>query len=164
MRYALFMWSLIACMPAWAADSYKVVGVKDGDSVVVLSPEKREIECRLEAVDAPEFCQAFGQAAKRSLSDLIYGRMVDVRITGQDHVYGRPLCRIFVNGIDVNKEHVKRGMAWVYRQYSSDLRLIALELEAKHERRGLWIDPNPMPPWEFRKQKRALKQEGKRGC
>jgi hypothetical protein len=44
---------------------YKVVGIKDGDTMVCcLSPDNQSITVRLAEVDCPEKSQAFGQAAK----------------------------------------------------------------------------------------------------
>ena len=55
---------------------------------------------------------------------------------------------------DANAEHVRRGMAWVYDRHITDKSLYAVQEEAKAERRGLWHDDKPMPPWEWRKTKR----------
>ncbi len=33
-----------------------------------------------------------------------------------------------------------------------------LEAGAKEAKRGLWADPSPVPPWEWRRQKRAATQ------
>lgn len=54
------------------------------------------------------------------------------------------------NGIDVNAEMVRVGMAWVYDKYVTDRSPYALQDAAKAARRGLWADPDPMPPWEWR--------------
>jgi len=58
-----------------------------------------------------------------------------------------------VGDVNINAEQVRRGMAWVYRQYAHDLSLYAIEAEAKAARRGLWADPAPIPPWEWRHTK-----------
>ncbi len=67
-----------------------------------------------------------------------------------DH-YGRIVGRVYVDGVDVNRELVAQGFAWVYRKYSSDAELLELEAEAKQKGLGLWADPNPIPPWEWRR-------------
>lgn len=64
--------------------------------------------------------------------------------------YGRTVGTIFVNGLDANREQVKRGMAWAYRKYLHDQSLLQVEDEARRAKIGLWSDPNPMPPWECR--------------
>jgi endonuclease YncB( thermonuclease family) len=60
-------------------------------------------------------------------------------------------------GIDANGEQVRRGMAWVFDRYvKPGSSLYALQSEAKRVKRGLWADPRPMAPWEWRRvMKRA---------
>ena len=143
---AAVFWSV---SPAWA-QTYTVVGVTDGDTVKVLSVENRQIKCRLYGIDAPEKNQAFGQKSKQSLSDLVYQRSVEVEIIDYDR-YGRSVCRISANGIDVNREQIARGMAWMYRRYASDPLYSQAEASAKLRHFGLWSDSNPVPPWNFRR-------------
>ena len=63
--------------------------------------------------------------------------------------YGRIVGRVYVDGLDVNRELVAQGFAWVYRKYSKDAELLELEAEARENGLGLWADPNPIPPWEW---------------
>lgn len=71
--------------------------------------------------------------------------------------YGRTVGRVYVEGRDVNAALVTAGAAWVYRQYSRDPRLLALEAEAKTASRGLWGLPEAQrtPPWEWRRAQRS---------
>jgi endonuclease YncB( thermonuclease family) len=65
--------------------------------------------------------------------------------------YGRTLARVKCNGIDVNSEQVKRGLAWVYED-TKDTRLQKLQAEARAAGRGLWESDSPLspvPPWEW---------------
>ena len=55
---------------------------------------------------------------------------------------------------DVNQELVAQGYAWVYRKYSKDAELLRLEAEAQQKGLGLWAEPNPIPPWEWRRGRR----------
>lgn len=131
----------------------RVVGVHDGDTITVLTDDKREIKTRLDGIDAPELSQAFGQAAKKALSTLVFGRVVELRITGHD-CYKRALARVFVASSDVNRELVRLGYAWRYEQYSQEPALIEAQSEAKAAKRGLWQDFEPLAPWLWRKAKR----------
>lgn len=43
-------------------------------------------------------------------------------------------------------------MGWWYRKYApGDTVLAQLEAQARQERRGLWSQPAPLPPWDWRK-------------
>jgi endonuclease YncB( thermonuclease family) len=71
---------------------------------------------------------------------------------GQDR-YHRTLGRIYRGDVYVNAQLVREGMARVFRRYTKDATLYAIEADAKEQKRGLWQDPNPIPPWEWRKAK-----------
>jgi endonuclease YncB( thermonuclease family) len=135
------------------ADSGKVVRVVDGDTVDVLVQGK-SIRIRLAEIDAPEKRQAFGARARQALSTLVFGKVVDIKGRGKDR-YGRLVGRIFESGLDINAEMVRQGYAWVYRQYLKDKNLLILETRARNEKRGLWADPGPVPPWKFRRTSRT---------
>jgi len=131
----------------------KVVAVLDGDTIDVLHNGKAE-RIRLNGVDCPEKKQAFGQKAKQFTSSLVFGETVVVVPSEKDR-YKRTVGDVFLsNGVNLSYELVKAGLAWWYRKYSDDVVLAVLELEAQLERRGLWADPHPVPPWEWRKQKK----------
>lgn len=104
---------------------------------------------RLAQIDAPEKRQAFGTRSRQALSSLVFRQSVTVADAGRDR-YGRVLGTVYVSGVNVNAEMVRQGMAWVYRQYATDRSLFALEDEARAGRRGLWADPSPVSPWQFR--------------
>lgn len=111
--------------------------------------DKEQVKVRLAEIDAPEKAQAFGNRSKQSLFDLVHGKEVLVVEQGKDK-YRRTIGRVYQGDVDVNAEQVKQGMAWVYRKYSKDERLLQLETEAKENRLGLWVDVEPVPPWEWR--------------
>ena len=135
--------------------SGKVVGVTDGDTVTVLSG-RAQVKVRLWGIDCPEGGQPYGKAAKRHASDLCFGRVVEVRTKNVDQ-YGRVVGEVLLpGGRSVNREMVRAGFAWWYSDYAKkDLELAALEREAKAARRGLWADPNPVPPWVWRRARRG---------
>lgn len=134
----------------------KVVGVADGDTITVLDADRVQHKIRLAGIDAPEKRQAFGNRSKESLSDLTFGKAVNVETNKRDR-YDREIGKVLVNGQDVNLVQVERGMAWFYRQYQleqspNDRTLYgAAEDAAKAGKRGLWRDAEPIPPWEWRK-------------
>lgn len=150
--------------PATRTLEGKVVGVADGDTITILDAGNRQTRIRLQGIDAPESRQAFGQASKRNLSDLIFNRQVVVEYEKTDR-YGRTLGKVVASGRDVNLEQVKAGLAWHYKYYQdeqspNDRRLYAdAETEARAAGRGLWADSSPIPPWDFRRGKRAAVEE-----
>ncbi|MGZ8916550.1 MAG: thermonuclease family protein [Methylobacter sp.] len=127
----------------------RVVGVHDGDTVTLLVGGNQQLKVRLAQIDAPESDQAFGQRSKQSLSDMVFNHTIRVLKETVDR-YGRTVGTIFVDDLDANKEQIKRGMAWAYRQYLHDRSLLQTEAEARQAKVGLWADPNPTPPWEYR--------------
>ncbi len=139
-----------------------VVGVADGDTVTVLDAERVHHKVRMSGIDAPEKRQAFGQRAKESLKDIVFGKAVMIETDKRDR-YGREVGKILVGGVDANLEQVTRGFAWHYKAYEreqsdNDRKLYASsEAVAKSEKRGLWRDVDPTPPWDFRKEKRDAK-------
>lgn len=136
---------------AWADFTGKVVAVTDGDTITVLR-ERAQVKVRLAEIDAPEKSQPFGNRSKQALSDLVHGKDVRVVEKGQDF-RRRTLGRIYRGDADVNAEMVRLGMAWVYRKYvSKKSPLLDIEREAKQERRGLWAENEPVPPWEWRRK------------
>lgn len=148
----------------------RVVGVSDGDTITVLDGSKTQHKIRLAGIDAPESRQAFGQASKKHLSDLVFGK--DVRVEWKKHDrYGRIVGKVMVQPIgcptclytqDAGLAQLEAGLAWWYREYRKEQTLEDqgyyeyAEFDAKAQRRGLWADPAPVPPWEWRKQ--TLKQ------
>jgi endonuclease YncB( thermonuclease family) len=129
--------------------SGRVVRVRDGDSLVVLL-DGVGAEIRLDGVDAPELVQAFGRKARSFTADLASGREVRVAEKGRDK-YDRILAEIFLPaGRSLNRELVSAGFAWWFRKYSTDRDLESRERQAREARRGLWADPRPVPPWDFR--------------
>ncbi len=133
----------------------KVVGIIDGDSIRVMHDGKAE-QIRLAGIDCPERPQAFGTKAKQATSALSFGKEVTVEPIVKDR-YGRTVANVrLADGLILNHELVERGMCWWYRKYApNDERLKKLQETARSEKRGLWGDRNPVPPWEFRKMKQT---------
>jgi hypothetical protein len=75
--------------------------------------------------------------------------------------YGRVLGKVTLDGKNINQEQIDRGMAWFYRAYRAELpaNVAAVyelrEARAQQEKRGLWADASPIPPWDFRRGKTA---------
>jgi len=156
----LLTFALLASSVQAGLISGRVVHVADGDTITILDAGKIQYKVRLAGIDAPEKTQAYGQRSRDSLEELVAGQTVIVETTKKDR-YGRVVGKVLVNGRDINIEQIRRGMAWFYRHYEKEqsvsdrLRYDRAEMEAKDDRRGLWADKNPTPPWDFRQKKRG---------
>ena len=143
-------------LSAFAADTTivaNVVGVHDGDTLTLRALNEK-LKVRLFGIDTPELGQPFGNNAKQALSQMVFGRSVTISSTGKDR-YGRTLGTVFSQDKgNVNAELVRMGMAWHYRQYSNSTAMQGFEDYAKEHKIGLWADPNPIAPWDWRKGKR----------
>lgn len=134
--------------------SGKVVAVLDGDTITVLR-EREQTRVRIAGIDAPEKKQAFGQRSKQSMSDCAFGKDVVVEWKKLDR-YGRTIGKVVADGVDCGLRQVELGMAWHYKAYAKDQSredreaYAGAEDRAKAERRGLWVDADPTPPWEYR--------------
>jgi micrococcal nuclease len=129
--------------------TWRVVTVHDGDTVTCADPEEREHKIRLLGIDAPEYQQPFGQAARQALAGKLAAGGVRVEATARDQ-HGRLLATLFVGDRDVNRELVADGLAWVFGGFAPDEDLLAAEAEARRQRRGLWSDPHPVAPGDWR--------------
>lgn len=131
--------------------SGKVISIKDGDTIEILTADKQTFKIRLNGIDTPEKNQAFGQRARQFTSDLAYLKEVQVIVRDIDR-YGRSVGDvILLDGKILNKELVRNGFAWHYKQYSKDQELAELEVQAREKKLGLWADKDPVAPWNFRR-------------
>ena len=133
-----------------------VLGVHDGDTVTVsLNGETRRV--RLHGIDAPELKQPWGRASQAWLEQRVLGRDVRLETHGEDR-YGRVLAVLWLGPANVNQDLVRQGYAWWFQRYSpSDTVLAGLQDQARRARRGLWGDPSPTAPWDFRRARRERK-------
>lgn len=89
---------------------------------------------------------------------MVMGRTVTVEYGKLDR-YKRIVGKITLNGTDICLEQIKAGLAWHYKKYmkeqsAADRTIYSAEEEAARERKdGLWSDPYPVPPWDFRRLK-----------
>ncbi|HCB98685.1 MAG TPA: nuclease, partial [Verrucomicrobiales bacterium] len=131
--------------------------VADGDTVTLLV-EKKSYRVRLQGIDAPEAQQPFGQAAKKALSEKVFGHRVTVRWDEKDR-YGRLLGQIYLGEVWVNQLMVQDGYAWHYTYYSKDSRLARSQQLAREASRGLWAREQAIAPWDWRRGKRPLLED-----
>jgi endonuclease YncB( thermonuclease family) len=139
-------------MGAAAALICLVVAITDGDTVKVRCDEQPQQRVRLAEIDTPEKAQPFGAKAKQALSDLAYMKKVRMEVETTDR-YGRLVAHLYDGDTHINAVLVEQGMAWCYRQYLKRDWCLPAEKRAKEAKRGLWLDAEPVPPWEWRRRK-----------
>jgi endonuclease YncB( thermonuclease family) len=141
----------------------RTTGIVDGDTMNVLIRAKHQIRVRVAFIDAPEKDQPFGERAKAAMSELVFGKDVKLRPHTIDR-HGCLVARVLVDGQDAGLELLKQGFCWVYEKYVGEA---PAEIQSSYhdaqdtaqaQRAGLWQDPDPVPPWEWRKEKRARPQ------
>ena len=153
MKNLLLLFLLLLSFFLFSAEiTGRVVGVSDGDTITVLDDmDQGKFRIRLNKIDAPEKKQAFGNKAKQYLSSLIFGKQVSIRYKAVDH-YGRIVGIIYCDGAEINLVMVQNGYAWYYSCYGPSPAYIQAEKQARADKKGLWADPNPTNPYQFRKQ------------
>ena len=156
--FTLFFLAFL-CSSAFADFTGIVVKVTDGDTINVLEAGNVLHKVRLTGIDAPEKAQPYGRKSQEYLAGMIAGKLVLIESNKQDR-YGRDLGKVILDGQDINLEQIKSGMAWWYLYYKkqqSQADQIAYEEaedHAKVNRLGLWIEDNPIEPWQWRRIKR----------
>ena len=134
LRLAVAIAAAVLALAAHAADvqtiTARVVGVHNGDTITALTDDKRQLKVRLHGIDALELGQPFGQASKRALSDLVFGKQVTLHTTGTDR-YKRTLARVTVGDIEVEAQMIVTGPTGHYSRYDHTVTLEAAERNAR---------------------------------
>lgn len=134
-----------------------VVSVHDGDTITVFDGNEKH-KIRLDGIDAPESDQEFGSESQQYLSSIILNKTVTV-FTHKIDQHGRPVGKVIYDGVDVDLELLKAGLAWHYKQYQNEQSPIdrttytEAEITARAAKLGLWVNSNAIPPWDFRHAK-----------
>ena len=159
--------NILVASPIYADVTAKVVNIIDGDTIKIRL-DGNIVKVRLQGIDAPERGQPYNKESTRYLKSLIAGKTVTIKVTKTDR-YGRIIgqlfaapqdCKSCTHTRDINLEQVKAGYAWWYEYYAneqswSDRRNYkTAQNNARKAGLGLWSDPNPVNPYDWRKQKR----------
>ncbi len=149
---------LLSAVPLPQSFQARVVSIADGDTFTVLL-HRQQIRIRLHGIDCPEPGQPFHRRATQRTAELAFGKTVTIEPRSRDR-YGRLVASVLLpDGRSLNHILVTEGLAWHYRQYApNDTTLARLEQSARSARRGLWQDPSPVPPWQWRKARRSARQ------
>jgi endonuclease YncB( thermonuclease family) len=136
----------------------QVQSVQDGDTITILTDDYERVRVRFYGIDSPEKAQAYGPEAGAFLKSLIGSQKVRVEVVDVDR-YSRAVGLVSLGGNSLNLAMVQAGLAWVYGQYCkiADFcrQLSAVEEQAKRAKLGLWADPDPVAPWDYRRSLRG---------
>lgn len=136
-----------------------VIAISDGDTLKARCGEPghyEQVTVRLAEIDAPEKRQPFGERSRQALAALCFQQRAAIKTANKDR-YGRAVARVECRGKDASTEQVRVGMAWAYTRYLTDPEIKRLEQAARAAAAGLWKEPKPVPPWEWRR--RSLRKE-----
>lgn len=165
---AVFVIVLAASAPAaareqlhdtWTVTCTDTRGFPDGDTFTCVSDSAAvgAFTVRVAGIDAPERGQAYWRVARARLRELA-GPGLQVACYKVDR-FGRQLCRLSRDGADIADRLLGEGLVWHSTGYASEQtpaeleRYARLEGDARQRRTGLWVDAEPMPPWECRRAK-----------
>ncbi len=132
-----------------------VVTIQDGDTISVMTNERVLHQVRLQAIDAPDDRQPYFEKSKKSLANLLLKKPVRAIYHSKDS-NGRLIATVYQNGRDVGLVQIENGLAWHYKRFAYDQTASArksyadAQSKAISERKGLWDDKSPIPPWVFR--------------
>jgi len=172
MRRSLLLVFLGACLGFGQAPEVRadvliggVLRVIDGDTLLLQTPDNLRQSVRIAGIDAPEPAQPHGREARDYLARLVSSGDLRAECPKLDHrasvvckVWARPTdCASCERTIDLGLAQISGGMAWWHRRYALEQsaedrkRYEAEEQTARQNRRGLWADKEPVPPWEWRR-------------
>jgi micrococcal nuclease len=129
----------------------KIIQVVDGDTYFFQSGREK-LKVRMFGIDAPEGNQPFGQESIGFISKYLE-RNATLVVHSHDQ-YKRALGTLFVDGQDINLLMVRDGYAWYFKRYLDDKQYAAAQETARKNKSGLWALPNPVQPWNWRKDER----------
>ena len=149
----------------------KVVKVSDGDTLKMITNTGAKFNIRMSDIDTPEIYHAagtnyscpcnplkerpgqiFGVEATESLRELApIGSPVKAECYELGD-YGRPVCHLFVNGVNLNLEQLKRGWAMLSRKrkWVRDPKSNSAQQTAKKNKKGVWLLAKPIHPGDWR--------------
>lgn len=149
---ALVLIATYSCDRKDKADEGEVIHVTDGDTFDCIL-EGKEVTIRLYGVDAPESGQPYGDDAEQWLRDQISDKSLNIERIEEGY-YGRTIAIVKINGKNINGALVKNGLAWVSDRYCDREKLCnrwrKYQQQARNGDVGLWSQPNPVAPWDYR--------------
>lgn len=132
--------------------SGRVVGVLDGDSLIMRTDGGEEHTVRLFGIDTPERGQPHADRARSALLQMVSRQTVNVVHIDTDN-FNRIVGTVYLGDNNINLAMVNAGHAWWFQRYAPHERqLQAAEQAARAAGKGLWAQAEPVPPWEWRRR------------
>lgn len=111
--------------------------------------DQQQVVIRIAEIDAPEKLQDFGLRSRQSLVELCLYKNAEI-IPKNKNSFGYTIAYVNCGGNNAGIEQIKRGMAWVFDKYVTDMDLYAIQDQAKSFQKGIWQTSSPIPPWQWR--------------
>lgn len=161
-RYTM-VWLLlvmIAASPAlsWADFVAKVIIVHEGDRLTIFHNGQRET-IYLKDIDCPELKQPYGKQAKVATAAYVGNREVIIRALKRNRQGRTSADVVLQDGRNVAQELLREGLAWSRPETSEGRSLADIEQLARAASKGLWSDPNPVPPWQWKATRKINKRK-----
>ena len=158
--FLLFLVCVLSFVSSLSAEMESVTGnvlrVADGDTIEFQPDEGPQRRVRFQGIDAPELHQEFGMDSFKYLKSLIAGKRIMVKVDKIDQ-YGRYVGRIWLlqdekglPPVDVEEKMLEAGLAWHFSRYNQEQKLSQAQKKARDAKRGLWANPDSIPPWKWR--------------
>jgi micrococcal nuclease len=132
-----------------------VTYVTDGDTLWIrptnAASNSEPKKIRINGIDAPESCQAYGNESTAALKKFVASKTVSV-VSKRFDDYGRDVAQVSINGVDVGSWMVSNGHAWSYHSRHSAGPYRKEEESATRSRLGLFSDASAVEPRFFRKE------------
>ena len=145
----LFLILIVSCEDVKNSDTYRVLDVIDGDTIVINHPKADRV--RYLGINTPEMLNPESPGDPYSIEStelnkqLVMGKNVTIETDEEKYdPYGRLLAYVFIDGKMVNEELVREGLARKFfigpnRKYES--RISHAQEEAQNYKRGIWSNP-----------------------
>lgn len=140
-----------------------VIEVVEGDILLVVLKSGDTISAKINNIECPEINQSFGDVAKSFTEKLCLKKEITLSYSNYDKDLNFLSEVTLKKGKDLGAMLLEQGLAWHYAKglttHPNTSLYINLEEEAKDKRKGLWKEPEQVPPWTFRNHQN--KWEGK---
>lgn len=155
MKKILVVFMLAVSLTSFSQYTGKITKIHDGNTFWVKLSDGEIDSVKFYGIDCPELDQQYGVASKEHLESQLH-REIEMKYKGRDrNNYMLAIVTYTTKKdekVNLNEELLSKGYAWK-NKYTDDKKYEKLEKQARKDKVGLWRNSNPVPPWEYRKQK-----------